>query len=365
MKVRLVILLTLLANTIFCTAQQKGCFLAQPGNKAELVTTTDFSGYNAFFIGEFHGVYGMSEVKLAMIRYLNKTYGITDVFMEVGYSAAYLYNSYLETGDTAFITRPNLLYSVKEPDKAFWTGLYEYNKGLKKHITIRGMDFERVEFLKVLKLLTPAEVQKLKEIAAILSYIDSVRQPAIGWLGSDNQNRQDSIYETIRADFDTNKLFYKQYFGNDYKIVRQIMKNPGTYRNFSNRNNAMYQNILNQADKDGIEKFMVFSGLAHANKEHDGSLCGLLLHNKQYKHKLLDIAMTCKNCYDWQQPRNGIAPFKAPYTYFKDTMLMNSIYDKYFSEDCKYTLLPSGSIDDNKVRKYSDYIILMKDQPEY
>ena len=39
-----------------------------------------FSNYDAFFLGEFHGVYGVSEVKFALLKYLNKNCGVTDVF---------------------------------------------------------------------------------------------------------------------------------------------------------------------------------------------------------------------------------------------------------------------------------------------
>lgn len=365
MTKKICIAIVLLQCCIFCHAQEKGCFVAHPGNSVELVTTINFNNTNVFFIGEFHGVYGVPEIKLAMIKYLNKNFGITDVFMEMGYSAAYLYNSFLETGDTAFITRPQLIYAAKKPDMDFWTGLYEYNKGLQHKIIIRGVDFERMDFLKVLKLLMPAGIERPKEISGVLHYIDTVQMSSIGWLKSEVQKTQDSVYELIRADLDSNRKLYKQYFGDNCRIVKRIMLNENTFSNFSHRNNAMYQNIIKQVEQDDIKKFVVFSGLAHANKEHKGSVYGLLARNKRFKNKFADIAMACKNCYDWQQPQNGIVPFKAPYTYYLDSLLMNNIFNAFFNAGCKYTLIPAELINDHKVSKYSDYIILMKDQPEY
>ena len=111
-----------------CNAQETGCFKVSNNNELTFATDIDFSRYNAFFLGEFHGVYGVSEVKLAFIKHLNRNYGITDVFMEISISAAWLYNRYLATGDTTFFTAPVLPYGLKKPNKDFWKELYEYNK---------------------------------------------------------------------------------------------------------------------------------------------------------------------------------------------------------------------------------------------
>jgi len=363
---RYVILFTLIICTTFCGAQDMmGCFKANVQNGLELESDIDFSKYDVFFVGEFHGVYGVPEIKLALIKYLNKNLGITDVFMEIGYSAAYLYNSYLETGDTSFITHPAIIYTFKKPDMDFWKGLYAYNQKLEYKITIRGMDFERMEFVKVLRLLRPAGSEKPKEIRSTLEYIDTIRLPAIGPLNSDEQKTQDSIYEHLREVVKTNRDLFEQYYGADFKIVEQIMFNESTYADFHQRNSAMYNNIVKQVEDEQIKKFIIISGLAHANKEHEGSVCGLLLQNKLFKHKLADIGMVCKNCYDWQQPQNGQVVYKAPYTYCKDSLLMGDIYEKNAAAGCKYTMIPADAVIDNRVYKYSDYIILLKDQPEY
>ena len=49
-----------------------GCFKANVQNGLELESDIDFSKYDVFFVGEFHGVYGVPEIKLALIKYLNK-----------------------------------------------------------------------------------------------------------------------------------------------------------------------------------------------------------------------------------------------------------------------------------------------------
>jgi hypothetical protein len=76
MKIVIQIVCSCLLCSTFCHAQQTGCFKPTANNEIELETNIDFSSYNAFFLGEFHGVYGISEIKLALIKYLNQHYGI-------------------------------------------------------------------------------------------------------------------------------------------------------------------------------------------------------------------------------------------------------------------------------------------------
>src|SRR5689334_13350644 len=97
------ILILLLAFSSFCCiSQETGCFIETANRGFELDPKIDFSHYKGFFIGEAH-VDGRQGMKLAFLKYLNKQFGITDVFMEFGYSAAFLYNQYLATGDSTLV----------------------------------------------------------------------------------------------------------------------------------------------------------------------------------------------------------------------------------------------------------------------
>jgi hypothetical protein len=99
---------------------------------------------------------------------------------------------------------------------------------------------------------------------------------------------------------------------------------------------------------------------------HKRTLGGAIRRTSQFKGRFMDIAMTCKNCYDWQlKPQYRFAENRAPYTYYLNHPLMDEIYKEYFNARCKYTLLPSDEISDPTVKRYSNYIILMKDQPEF
>ena len=48
---------------------------------------------DAVIVGEFHGVLGAFEIKLELIKKLNREFGYNAVFMEIGKSAAYIYVS--------------------------------------------------------------------------------------------------------------------------------------------------------------------------------------------------------------------------------------------------------------------------------
>ena len=344
-----------------CSAQETGCFKTEADSSVSLETNIDFSKYDAFFVGEFHGVYATPAIKLSLIKYLNQHNGITDVFMEIGYSAAYLYNAYLSTGDTTLITQPILLYEYKKPEIDFWKRLYEYNKTLDHKVTIRGMDFERVEFLKVLKLLLPKGKEKPVEIVETLSFIDTINVDRISRV----DDIQDTLYERIRYSMTRHTDAYEQFYGASFKIVAGIMFNVNTFRKFNARNKTMYHNMMKQMEESGVKKFVAFNGAQHAMKDR-GILCGDLNRSKVFKNKLVDIVFTCKNCYDYNgtfsHPGGTTRPFETPYRSGTD---MSNEYDRYFNATCKYTLLPSELSDKKKVQKYSDYIILIKDQPKF
>ncbi len=361
----LVILLFIASRS---SAQDFGCFKTTADQTLELSvdTNVDLSKYDAFFFGEFHGVYGTSEVKLALIKYLNKNYGVADVFMEIGYSAAYLYNEYLATGDTTLFTAPVLIYAQKKPNVDFWKELYSYNRTAAHKVIIRPMDFERAEFLKVLKILMPQGKEKPLDLYTTLAYIDTVVIDKIGLINSEEQKAYNSLYEDIRNEIEENRESYEQYYGVNFKTVEEIMFNEDTYNNYGKRNKTMYRNMEKQIERDSIKKFITFAGLQYGNMAHKRTLSGMIKKNSAFHDRFVNIAMTCRNCYDWQlKPQYRQAVNRAPYTYYLDKKVMDEIYTKFYNGNCKYTLLPTSAVDEHIVERYSNFIILMKDQGEF
>lgn len=363
------ILIVVIGCSTLCRGQDAGCFKTNAQHEPELVTNADFSRYNVFFVGEFHGIYSTSEIKLALIKYVNTHCGVSDVFMEIGFSAAWLYNRYLQTGDTTLFTDPVLTYAQKRVNRDFWKQLYEYNKTAGNKLTIRGMDFERKDFVKVLKMLMPKDKERPKEIAATLRYLDTATHVVVNlptFIDSVTKRRlqndsQVTAYDVIRKDVMNNRDAYERYYGANFKVVEDIMLNKDTYN--SQRNKTMYDNVMKQIHRDHIKKFIVCSGLMHGNMAHAGwrSLCYRLAR----KEKLVNISMTCRNCYDSQSQTKLPAFYRGPITYERDTTLMSNIYQQFFNPACKYTLIPSGVVNDKRAEKFSDYLILIKDQPVF
>jgi hypothetical protein len=341
------------------TAAQTGCFSKKDATLSMDTETSVFNNTDAVMVGEFHGVLGAYEVKLSLIKHLNTYNSYRDLFMEVGSAAAYLYNQYLSTGDTSFITNPSLPYAIKAAEKQFWKELYDYNKGLppSNKVIIHGVDFERIEFLKVLKLL----LQPNKSNAyskELLSTCDSLLQNVKSY------KENNKIYEKYKAYYNNNKEVLQQLYGDNYSIMAQILGNPTLQSDFGRRNETMHQNIVSILKSTPIEKFIGFFGLNHTNSGKSNSLVGMLSTNDRLKGRIVTLAMLCKNCYDWQQFIK-YAAYSGPYTYQRDEALIDHIFKTFYKGDCKYTLIPSSATGNKKVTEFSNYLILFKDQPEF
>lgn len=351
-----------------CSGQASGCFTKTASGSISFETSVNFNECNAFFVGEFHGMYDVPGIKLTLIKFLHKQQGVTDVFMEIGHSTAWLYNQYLQTGDTALFTTPVITYAQKQQDRNFWKQLYAYAKTNETKIVIHGIDFERMTFFKTLKLLMPAGKQKPAGIAAVLNWIDTGRVIDGNWDIRDRQHPMRLLtkaYDSIQHHIALNRSQYEAYYGASFKDVARIMFNENTYARYEERNKGMYANILKEVQRGNIKKYVVFAGLNHANRQGGYTLCAQLAATPELKNKLATIAMVCNTCYDWQQPKLGIAPFRGAATYAADTAMLSRIYRQHFDADCTYTLLQASAVADESVADFFQYLLLMRNQPEY
>lgn len=349
----------LLVFSLICTAQDQGTFRYSADT---LALDMDFKHpeKNVFFLGEFHGIRGTPEIRLALIKYLQQHYRITDVCMEIGHAAAWLYNGYLETGDTTLFTSPLLALAGKQPNREFWKQLYKFNLGLYPRIQIHGYDFERMEFLKVLKMLMPGDIEKPEKIAATLNYISSAQVANV------NNDTLKAIYKAIRENMDSNMDLYGQYYGEQYALVQNIMFNNNTEERYPARNEEMFWNVMTELENDGVKRFLVIAGMNHADNSDPNSMCSRLKQQKEFKDKVVTIAMVCKNCFDLQLPSgNEPIPFRGPRTYEKDITLMDGIYKRFCNLATWYPLIATKLIGAETPMIFSDYIILLKDQPVY
>ncbi len=231
------------------------------------------------------------------------------------------------------------------------------------------MDFERMDFVKALKLMMPKDKERPVHIRDMLSYLDTltIKNANADIHNKDRAGNQlNQLYDSVRQHFVNNRSAYRRYYGPYYKDVEQILLNENTFSKYADRNKAMYHNVVTDLKHEKIKKFIVFAGLNHANKEGGYTLCSQLMNDARLKGSLATIAMVCKDCYDWQQkPEHRFEPFRGPLTYVADTVLLNDTYERYYNTACSYTLLPAVITANKKVKDFSDYLILMKDQPEF
>ena len=357
MKKWLLIFAVLFSKAVSAQTADYGYFESDEYNERYLADKRDLAHYDIYFVGELHDYVQVPEAKLAVIRFLNKNDSVSDVFMEVGQSAAYLYNWYLETGDTAFITSPTLVYAGARENKAFWRGLYEYNKTLSKKIVIHGMDFERMEFMKVLKMLK----QHTNEVMQT-PFLLSVDSPKITTVNYDQLGK---VMDNFRDDLLQNEKVYKELYWSDFKLVQDIILNEDTYAAYGQRDATMFANINKQVQEQNINKYVVFAGLNHCNRSDKNTLYSRLVNDVNTRpgysdsKKIVNIAMLCNTCYlssDYDKP----VEFDGPIIYKNDTALMKLIFSNVRFKGIA-TTIRSASKNSSLVTGFSELLLLIDD----
>jgi|GEM_PF-3592957 len=303
-----------------------------------------FQNHNYFIVGEFHDYLEVPPAKLELIKYLAAHKGVRHVFMEIGRAAASLYNSYLQTGDTSFISKPPLAYNTSAADKEFWKQLYEYNATLDAPIVIHGMDFERLEFLKVMRML--------KSGTKDLGQTPFLRKLDTLHLATVNSTDLEGPLAEARADLARTPELYAALYGDNLAVIKYMLANENTYAKYKLRNKAMHKNVMQEVAQDSINSFVLFAGMNHTNAGDKNTL-GAMLANDKYLHgEVANIAMLCKNCTTSKaDAREPAKEFDGPVTYKDNTALMKRLFT-----DLPATIESTIRVGDKQVEKYSDWV---------
>lgn len=340
---------------------QSECLLNSEAKTNKSILDKNLQESDAIIVGEFHGVLGAYQIKLELIKKLNKEFNYTAIFMEIGKSAAYLYNLFLQTGDTTLLENPAMPYSIKKQEKQFWKYLYAYNQILPKdaRLKIYGVDFERLEFLKVLKLLIPKEynINNSTFLKNLIADYDTLIKII------DDFKEFNKLFKSYKSYFNSNLNEIRSIYGDNFHYIEDIFHNPASEEKFKDRNDAMYENTIAAVSQNNLKKIIGFFGMNHTNSEKSYSLIGKLIKGNTFNN-VINLSMVCKNCFDWQQYIK-VADYSGPYTYQRDKDLMESLFKNYFLPDCKFTIIPTNVINNEKVKSFSNYLILLKDQPDF
>lgn len=199
-------------------------------NRDALDNLLQLQNYSAVIYGEQHNDCFEPVFKINFLTHLNEQYGYRDVFVETGYATAWLFNRYLESGDTSYLfpfpthRRFILGYMWGSYLNAFWKPLYVFNQSLPsdRRMRFHGADFERKESFSVLLMLLPKE--KLIPLSlepvftALRTYISDTT-----W--RDFTPEASEKYEHVRDAFHQNEGAMRSLYGASYNVVEKIIAN--------------------------------------------------------------------------------------------------------------------------------------------
>jgi hypothetical protein len=323
-------------------------------NVMEVEKLIDFSKYNAVFYGEGHVKYFEPVFKLRFIKHLNQQFGFRDIFMEIGYAAAYFYNRYLQTGDTTILTGYHLTYG-QSSYRDFWYQLYQYNKvqPSDRKIFIHGVDFERTEIYKLLEELRRKDAAIPAHLQTVFSIVS--RRNTDASLSAFDTNFQTEL-SAIRAAFSNHTDDFKAIYGDHFKIVAEALTNPAPLTTrVEPRNKAWQENFSSIIAENRIQKFIAFFGKAHTSYDNNTSPNVTLQKNTTFTNRIITIA----GIYHHFVSAGYMGPDPKVFEY--GSKGEEEIYQKYAGKTCRASLLATEGLSDKDLKKKSDCVLFAKD----
>lgn len=312
-------------------------------NKFDLI---DVDSYEIFLTGETHTMAKSYEFKKSFFSYLNKEAGVKNIIEEVGFCSGLLLNRYIQTGDEKdlefYMKQLNGTMAYNKEMYEFYKWLYEYNSQLDEEnkIIIHGIDIEH---------------QPLTAIRGISTLIDTNKEvpksldKAIEYVKKNNQN---AILYLKRA-YDKNKEDCEQYFGDNFIIFENCIKNLYPIETGSDmRDKVMMSNFSFIYSLNKGKKFFGQLGSEHIYQDYmdsdytssDEVRFGILLNsnNSPVKNKVYSLLCVYQNIIGNNPTKNSfdyslIKSYKEDI--FIDLSQENSPFykKKYFFKDKKST----------------------------
>ena len=321
-------------------------------NQASIENIIEPSKYKAFFLGESHTINFEPEFKFNFIKHLHSKYSVKDIFMEIGNSAAYFFNLYLQKGDTTILLSNQLPY-LWGHYKDFWKNLYDYNKSLPDtlKISIHGLDFERKE---IFNLLLKAK-QPGSDIPAHLQQtfveIENLRNDQKLFFGDKEFRKAISKLSTTYEQYESD---FKTLYGDNYKIVQKAFANKATSNlSINQRNQYWFDNMKEIFTESKIGRFIGFFGSAHTRYNNSSSLTVSLKQSDFFQGEILNISTIYKNFITSDNAFNNRV---LEYGYKE-----KDIFEKFYNKNCRAIIVKSINIPKTNFKTESDYIIFAEE----
>lgn len=257
----------------------------KPDLKPIEITGDNIGKPHAIFVGEVHDIYEGWAFKQQIIRWANKRYDIKDVVMEMGSADAYLFNQYIQHGDTT-------VFAYYGHDTTVMQRLEVLeNLHRETNCTFWGIDFERGGYAIVCRAILKKHAPAAN--TALYSYLDKLVGTIDG--KDDAAHRKEHIkdYEQARKLFVSEQKQLKEWLAEDYTIIERILLNHATERHMKGRDEAMAQNLKEQL---GTKPFICITGAGHLHFKRNTLLKRYLAEKKA--EDVLLVNMLCKNCYN-------------------------------------------------------------------
>ncbi|MDD3225616.1 MAG: hypothetical protein PHX70_13125 [Clostridium sp.] len=273
---------------------------------------SDIKNNRVILTGEAHAIAKNYQVKLALLKYLNKKYKVKALLTELSYSDSCYINEYLQSGDESELkTVYNNIqgtFAWNKSEYNSWIELRKYNLTVPKNqrIKVVGIDIEHqlpnaYDYLNSIlpNNPPPAEIQ-----VTIAQLTDKNK------LQTDKSFRE-STAVNLSNDMKSKPYIYKSYLGNHYfdfnivvdNMINSINAYSNNGENFDKvREPDIYSNFKRLYAHSPAEKYFGEFGGEHIYQSHSTDYVkdfAMYLKDKDspIKGKVISIAYGYKNCY--------------------------------------------------------------------
>jgi hypothetical protein len=255
----------LLLPFVFNAGAQSEYISSLPLEKLDILDD-EVSAYQVFFTGENH--YYTSEnnnIKLKMLKYLNKKAGVRNLILELGYSRGFMLDKYINNDSSYYEL---MRYTTSIYYLEMYKELRKLNQSLDSgnRITVHGIDVERfaddgpILLAKLLpvKKEVPASISFSVEVirsygAYSMKKYKSVTDDADekSSLNIDDYYTQSGFFDaktidTMIADYERSKAVYMEYLGADFAVFDKVFKSMEEYRKYSEYRNMPHQYVYRE-----------------------------------------------------------------------------------------------------------------------
>ncbi len=264
---------------------------AQTSLKPISVAGSTLKDKDVIIIAETHSITEKSDFYNAFLYSLATEQNISNVVIESSHSEAFLFNRYLQYGDTTL-----LMYfqdSGSHRRIVAMKNMYDLLP-VDKKIKIFGIDFERMEFVVASRIILALNHVEGTALNHFLNNFPDSLLFKIHMSPTESKLRI-AIYDSARRIFEKEQAQLKAKISTDYDVLEHIFMNPTQEAKFARRDLGMFQNM--DAQLKG-KPFVAIVGLYHATYTRHQvfpSLIKLLLKNGLCTEEKLTIINEISN----------------------------------------------------------------------